>query len=146
MRTWATIFNALSRSEISAQLRNSHMYIIEQNKSCMATELTNQSINHKISYVGPPPKLISIFAWIDFISSINWNYKIEFMFILKHFKSWQIRKGLVKKKMAAKFYWNWDSVMLKILKMKDEKMGIIWKSDLEKDIYKMGFKKSFKET
>ena len=56
MRTWATIFNALSRSEISAQLKDSHMHIIEQNKSCMAPESTKLSINHKISYVGPPTK------------------------------------------------------------------------------------------
>ena len=96
MCTWATIFNALSRSEVSAQLRNSHMHIIEQNKSYMATESTNQSINHKISYVGPPPKpcfiLHELIPWI----SIIWNYGIGSTLISKHFK---IKRSIHIKKM-----------------------------------------------
>ena len=47
MRTWATILNTLSRSEVSAQLRNSFEHVIEQNKINHAWQLnqTNQSIN-----------------------------------------------------------------------------------------------------
>ena len=133
MRTWATIFNALSRSEISAQLRNSHMYIIEQNKSCMATESTKQPINHKISYVGPPPKPISIFAWIDFISSINWNYKIEFMFYFKNIlKSEKLQKLHAEERWQQIFIGKWDFWDLKIPKRKYERIGVIWKPDFEK--------------
>ena len=51
MRTWAVIHKALSRSEVSAQLKNNLTHVIEQNKSTMYDNQVNQ-----ISYVGPPPK------------------------------------------------------------------------------------------
>ena len=116
MRTWATIFNALSRSEISAQLRDSHMHIIEQNKSWMTPESTKQSINHKISYVGPPPKPISIFAWINSINSIIRNYGIRFMLILKRFKIMELGKLFARKK-------NSNKTLLKVDFWKLIKMG-----------------------
>ena len=52
MRTWAVIHKALSRSEVSAQLRNNFEYVIEQNKIDHAWQL-NQSINQSLIYVGP---------------------------------------------------------------------------------------------
>ena len=55
MRTWAVIHKALSRSEVSAQLRNNFEHVIEQNKIDHAWQL-NQSIDQLIIYVGPPPK------------------------------------------------------------------------------------------
>ena len=46
MRTWAVIHKALSRSEVSAQLRNSFEHAIEQNKINHVRQLSNkQSIN-----------------------------------------------------------------------------------------------------
>ena len=43
MRTWAVIHKTLSRSEVSAQLRNNFEHVIEQNKVNHAWQL-NQSI------------------------------------------------------------------------------------------------------
>ena len=41
----------------------------------------------------------------------------------------------------------WDSwVTLKILRIKYGKIGIIWKSEFGKDIYKMGFEKTFSKS
>ena len=47
MRTWAVIHKALSRSEVSAQLRNNFKHVIEQNKVNHAWQL-NQSIDQSI--------------------------------------------------------------------------------------------------
>ena len=50
---------ALSRSEVSARLRNNFKHVIEQNKIDHAWQLNqtnNQSIIRKSHYVGPLPK------------------------------------------------------------------------------------------
>ena len=44
------------KKRVSAQLRNNFKHVIEQNKSIKCDNQVNQSINHKIIYVGPPPK------------------------------------------------------------------------------------------
>ena len=58
---------------------------IRVNQSHIANESINQSINHEVSYVGPPPKPI-YFAWTKSVNSITRNYKIWFLLILKQFK------------------------------------------------------------
>ena len=45
------------------------MHVIEQNESIMCDNQINQSINHKITYVGPLPKPV-YFAWINVTDSI----------------------------------------------------------------------------
>ena len=47
-------------------------------------------------------------------------------------------KLFARRKDDNKVWLKWDSwVILKILRMKDGKIGIIWKLELKKDIYKM---------
>ena len=45
------------------------MHVIEQNESIMCDNHINPSINHKITYVGPPPKPV-YFVWINVTDSI----------------------------------------------------------------------------
>ena len=45
------------------------MHVIEQDESIMCDNQINQSINHKITYVGPPPKPV-YFVWINVTDSI----------------------------------------------------------------------------
>ena len=40
--------------------------------------------------------------------------------------------------MVAKFYWKWDFWNLNILRMKEEKIGIIWKPEFEKKYLQNG--------
>ena len=47
MRTWAAIHKALSRSEVSAQLKNNFEHVIGQNRNNHAWQLS-QSINQSI--------------------------------------------------------------------------------------------------
>ena len=70
--------NALSRNGVSEQTQNNNVHVKEQSKSITHDEQINQSINqnHEISYVGPPPKPDSFFAWINSINSLTWNYEI----------------------------------------------------------------------
>ena len=42
---------ALSRSEVSAQLRNNRMYVREQDKEIMYDNQVNQSVNQSISLI-----------------------------------------------------------------------------------------------
>ena len=66
MRTWAVTRKALSRSEVSAQLRNNFEHVIEQNKIDHAWQLNqtnNQSIIKKSHMLGPHQSPIYI-AWI----------------------------------------------------------------------------------
>ena len=44
------------KRRVSAQLKNNFEHVIEQNKSDMNSNQINQSIDHRIPYVGPPPK------------------------------------------------------------------------------------------
>ena len=66
--------------------KNNLMHVIEQNESIMCDNQINQSINHKITYVGPPPKPV-YFAWINITDSI----------ILE---LWKIHSSLLKSKGA----------------------------------------------
>ena len=73
MRTWAVIHKALSRSEVSAQLRNSFEHVIEQNKINHAWQLNqtnNQSIIGKSHMLGPHQNPIYL-ARINPTNSIN---------------------------------------------------------------------------
>ena len=45
------------------------MHVIEQNESIMCDNQINQSLNHKITYLGPPPQPV-YFAWINITNSI----------------------------------------------------------------------------
>ena len=72
MRTWAVIHKALSRSEISAPLRNNFEHVIERNKTDHAWQLNqtnNQSIIRKSHMLGPHQKPIYI-AWINLTNPI----------------------------------------------------------------------------
>ena len=62
------------------------MHVIEQNESIMCDNHINPSINHKITYVGPPPKPV-YFVWINVTDSI----------ILE---LWKIRSRLLKSRGA----------------------------------------------
>ena len=56
MRTWTVIHEALSRSDVSAQLRNNFEHVIEQNKIDHVWQLNqtnNQSIIRKSRMLGP---------------------------------------------------------------------------------------------
>ena len=77
MRTWAVIHKALSRSEVSAQLRNNFEHVIEQNKIDHAWQLNqtnNQSIIRKSHMLGPHQNPIYI-AWINLIIPLFGNYE-----------------------------------------------------------------------
>ena len=53
--------------------------------------------------LGPPTKAHFIFAWINSINPTTWNYKIEFLLILKHLKkSWKLWNLHAKKKNGGK--------------------------------------------
>ena len=72
MRTWVTSHNALSRSEVSTQLRNNFEHVIEQNKIDHAWQLNqtnNQSIIRKSHMLGPHQNPIYI-AWINLTNPI----------------------------------------------------------------------------
>ena len=72
MRTWAVIHKALSRSEISAPLRNNFEHVIERNKTDHAWQLNqtnNQSIIRKSHMLGPHQKPIYI-AWMNLTNPI----------------------------------------------------------------------------
>ena len=57
MRTWAVIHEALSKSEVSAQLRNNFEHVIEQDKSTMYHNQIDLSVNRSISHIcGAPTK------------------------------------------------------------------------------------------
>ena len=43
-----------------------------------------------------------ILAWINFINSINWNYKIKVLFILKRFKTKEVWKLFARRKYSNK--------------------------------------------
>ena len=45
IRTWVRSHNKLSKSEVSAQLRNNFEHVMEQDKSNMNNNQINQSIN-----------------------------------------------------------------------------------------------------
>ena len=86
MHTWAVIHKALSRSEVSAQLRHNFEHVIEQNKINHAWQLNqtnNQSIINSLM-LGPHQSPIYI-AWINLTNSIvpklwKWHsclYKIK---------------------------------------------------------------------
>ena len=72
MRTWTMIHKALSRSEVSAQLRNNFEHVIEQNKIDHAwqfNQTNNQSIIRKSHMLGPHQSPIYI-AWINLMNPI----------------------------------------------------------------------------
>ena len=65
----------------------------------------------------------------------------------KHFKNKENAKVTYQKENGNQILLKMSlAVILKILRMKDEKIEIIWKSGLEKDIYKMGFEKIFSKS
>ena len=97
----------------------------------------------KLHQCWAPTKAQFIFAWINFVNSIAWNYKIEFMFILKHFKkSWKLWKLLAEEN-GSKFDWKWDFWDLKTLRMKILETWNYLKTRIGKIIYKMGFGKNY---
>ena len=72
MRTWAVIHKALSRSEVSAQLKNNFEHVIEQNKIDHAwqfNQTNNQSIIRKTHMLGPHQSPF-IFAGINITNPI----------------------------------------------------------------------------
>ena len=77
MHTWAVIHKALSRSEVSTQLRNNFEHVIEQNKIDHVWQLNqtnNQSIIRKSHMLGPPKP-----DW----SCMNWSHKFHYFGIMK---------------------------------------------------------------
>ena len=87
MRTWAVIHKALSRSEISMQLRNNFEHVIEHNKIDHVWQLnqtSNQSIIRKSHMLDPHQSPIDL-VWINLTNSIvpklwKWHsclYKIK---------------------------------------------------------------------
>ena len=59
--------SAIIRDNVSTQIRNNHMHVTERDKSIRHS---NQSINEKITHVGPPTKARFISTGINSISSI----------------------------------------------------------------------------
>ena len=98
---WATVRYQKTRLVIKHKM---FMCIsrIRVNQSHIANESINQSINHEVPYVGPPPKPI-YFAWTKSVNSITRNYKIWFLLILKQFKNKGDENCMPKGKMASTF-------------------------------------------
>ena len=89
----------LSKSEVSAQLKNNFKHVIGQNRNNRAWQLNqsiNQSINYKVTHVGLPPKPI-YFAWINVTNSI----------ILE---LWKIHSLLIKIKRSIKLFENQSGI------------------------------------
>ena len=78
---------------------------------------SDQSIDHKIMYVGPPPKPV-YFAWINSNNSITWNYEIKSMLILKRFKIVKNSKVARRKEDGGQILLKMGFWVLKTLRMK----------------------------
>ena len=102
-----------------------------------------QSINQwkKHHWCWAPTKAQFIFAWINSINSIIWNYKIKFMLILKHFK--KIKENakwcLSERKWLQIWLENGFLGPKKNLRMKNWRDEIIWKTRIWKNYLQTRF-------
>ena len=102
--------------------------------------------NENLFDVGPPPKpnslLYELIPWI----SIIWNYGIWSTLISKHFKIREVMKVAYRREMAASFIKNRILEPKEDLRMKDEEIEIIWKSEFIKLFTKWSSRNSFSKT
>ena len=93
------------------------------NQSCMIIKSNNQSIHHKVTHVGPPPKP----DW----SCMNWSHKFHYFWIMKiHYSC------LCKTKRSRRSFENQSGI-----KTIWEKIGFlkfIWKMGISRIIGKIG--------
>ena len=91
MHTWAVIHEALSRSDVSAQLRNNFEHVIEQDTSIMYHNQIDLSVNQSISHICGAPSKPVYFAWINVIDSIIselWKVQETWSSVLSEFAFW----------------------------------------------------------